>query len=58
MATIFRARDAQLDRDVAVKLLRPEFGRDPDFLAAADDGRRMELEDAVAIALSDAQTVP
>ena len=33
MATIYRARDAQLERDVAVKLLRPEFGRDPDFLA-------------------------
>ena len=27
MATIYRARDAQLERDVAVKLLRPEFGR-------------------------------
>ena len=45
MATIYRARDAQLDRDVAVKLLRPEFGRDPDFLArfrdeAAGTGRR------------------
>ena len=26
MATIYRARDAQLDRDVAVKLLRPELG--------------------------------
>src|SRR3954453_12978864 len=33
MATIYRAHDAQLDRDVAVKLLRPEYGRDPDFLA-------------------------
>jgi serine/threonine-protein kinase len=33
MATIYRARDAQLERDVAVKLLRPEFGRDPDFLS-------------------------
>src|SRR6266496_5850076 len=31
MATIYRAHDAQLDRDVAVKLLRPEYGRDPDF---------------------------
>ena len=37
MATIYRARDAQLDRDVAVKLLRPEFGRDPDFLARFRD---------------------
>jgi len=32
MATIYRAHDVQLDRDVAVKLLRPEYGRDPDFL--------------------------
>ena len=40
MATIFRARDAQLDRDVAVKLLRPEFGRDPDFLARFRDEAR------------------
>ena len=31
MATIYRARDTQLERDVAVKLLRPEYGRDPDF---------------------------
>jgi serine/threonine-protein kinase len=31
MATIFRAHDNQLGRDVAVKLLRPEYGRDPDF---------------------------
>jgi len=32
MATIFRARDSQLDRDVAVKVLRPEYGSDPEFL--------------------------
>ncbi len=31
MATIYRAHDSQLDRDVAVKLLRPEYGRDPEF---------------------------
>ncbi|HET7496620.1 MAG TPA: Stk1 family PASTA domain-containing Ser/Thr kinase [Candidatus Limnocylindrales bacterium] len=31
MATIFRAVDIQLGRDVAVKLLRPEYLRDPDF---------------------------
>ena len=31
MATIFRALDTQLGRDVAVKLLRPEYLRDPDF---------------------------
>ena len=33
MATIFRATDSQLGRDVAVKVLRPEYGRDPDFVA-------------------------
>ena len=33
MATIYRGQDTQLGRDVAVKLLRPQFGRDPDFLA-------------------------
>ena len=31
MATIFRAVDTQLGRDVAVKLLRPEYLQDPDF---------------------------
>src|SRR6478736_4722294 len=33
MATIYRATDGQLGRDVAVKILRPEYGRDPDFVA-------------------------
>jgi serine/threonine protein kinase len=32
MATIYRARDNQLERDVAVKVLRPEYGADPDFI--------------------------
>jgi eukaryotic-like serine/threonine-protein kinase len=31
MATIYRARDNQLERDVAIKVLRAEYGRDPDF---------------------------
>ncbi len=33
MATIYRAHDTQLDRDVAVKLLRPQYGRDAGFIA-------------------------
>ena len=31
MATIYPSLDTQLGRDVAVKLLRPEYLRDPDF---------------------------
>ena len=31
MGTVYRARDRQLQRDVAVKLMRPELGRDPEF---------------------------
>jgi serine/threonine-protein kinase len=33
MATLWRAMDEQLDREVAVKLLRPQFGNDPGFTA-------------------------
>ena len=33
MATIWRAVDEQLDREVAVKILRPQFGSDPGFAA-------------------------
>ncbi|HLA65668.1 MAG TPA: Stk1 family PASTA domain-containing Ser/Thr kinase [Candidatus Saccharimonadales bacterium] len=33
MATLWRAVDEQLDREVAVKLLRPQFGNDPGFAA-------------------------
>src|SRR5919106_6142959 len=33
MATIWRAIDEQLDREVAVKLLRPQFSSDPGFSA-------------------------
>jgi hypothetical protein len=33
MATIYRARDNELERDIAVKVLRPEYGGDPDFFA-------------------------
>ncbi len=33
MATIFRGHDSQLGRDVAIKILRSEYGRDPAFVA-------------------------
>jgi serine/threonine-protein kinase len=45
MATIYRAHDTQLERDVAVKVLRPEYGRDPDFFARF----RQEAQSAAAL---------
>jgi len=45
MATIYRARDNQLERDVAVKVLRPEYGADPDFL----DRFRHEAQSAASL---------
>jgi eukaryotic-like serine/threonine-protein kinase len=33
MATIYRGHDSQLGRDVAIKVLRAEYGRDPAFVA-------------------------
>jgi len=32
-ATVYRASDIELNRDVAVKLLRPEYGRNADFVS-------------------------
>ncbi|MEP7360517.1 MAG: Stk1 family PASTA domain-containing Ser/Thr kinase [Chloroflexota bacterium] len=46
MATIFRGHDTQLGRDVAVKVLRAEYGRDPAFVA------RFRQEAQAAAALS------
>ena len=46
MATIYRATDSELGRDVAVKVLHPEYGRDPDFVA------RFRQEAHAAAALS------
>ncbi len=45
MATVYRARDSKLERDVAIKVLRPEYGTDPDFLA------RFRLEAQAAASL-------
>jgi eukaryotic-like serine/threonine-protein kinase len=46
MATIFRGHDTQLGRDVAVKVLRAEYGRDAAFVA------RFRQEAQAAAALS------
>jgi serine/threonine-protein kinase len=45
MATIYRAHDGQLGRDVAVKVLRAEYGRDPAFVARF----RQEAQSAAAL---------
>src|SRR3954463_13765699 len=45
MATIYRAHDSQLGRDVAVKVLRSEYGRDPAFVARF----RQEAQSAAAL---------
>ena len=46
MATIYRALDTQLGREVAIKLLRPEYLQDPDF------GSRFRQEAQNAASLS------
>ena len=46
MGEVYRARDTELDRDVAVKILPPAFSGDPDRL------RRFRLEAQAAAALS------
>ena len=33
MATLYRAHDRHLDREVAIKVLRAQYGRDPGFAA-------------------------
>ncbi|HEV8053659.1 MAG TPA: protein kinase, partial [Candidatus Limnocylindrales bacterium] len=45
MATIYRAQDAQLGRDVAVKVLRAEYGTDEAFIARF----RQEAQSAAAL---------
>ena len=46
MGEVYRARDTELHRDVAVKILPPAFSGDPDRL------RRFRLEAQAAAALS------
>src|SRR5699024_8348825 len=36
MANVYLARDTILDRDVAIKVLRPEFASDPEFIERFD----------------------
>ena len=45
MATIYRGHDTQLGRDVAIKVLRAEYGRDPAFVARF----RQEAQSAAAL---------
>ncbi|MEP7040847.1 MAG: Stk1 family PASTA domain-containing Ser/Thr kinase [Chloroflexota bacterium] len=52
MATLWRAMDEQLDREVAVKLLRPQYGNDPGFAA------RFKQEARSAGSLSHPNIVP
>ena len=53
MATIFRAVDTQLGREVAVKLLRPEYLRDPDFSSRF----RQEAQNAASLSHPNVVTV-
>ena len=53
MATIFRAQDTQLGREVAVKLLRPEYLRDPDFSSRF----RQEAQNAASLSHPNVVTV-
>jgi beta-lactam-binding protein with PASTA domain len=45
MATVYRAHDTQLGRDVAVKVLRADYGRDPAFVTRF----RQEAQSAAAL---------
>ena len=53
MATIYRATDTGLGRDVALKILRPEYLRDPDFSARF----RQEAQSAASLSHPNVVTV-
>ncbi|MEA2630901.1 MAG: eukaryotic-like serine/threonine-protein kinase, partial [Chloroflexota bacterium] len=53
MATIYRASDTGLGRDVALKLLRPEYLRDPDFSSRF----RQEAQSAASLSHPNVVTV-
>src|SRR6187402_2814376 len=53
MATIYRATDTGLGRDVALKLLRPEYLRDPDFSSRF----RQEAQNAASLSHPNVVTV-
>ncbi len=53
MATIYRALDTQLGREVALKLLRPEYLRDPDFSSRF----RQEAQSAASLSHPNVVTV-
>jgi tRNA A-37 threonylcarbamoyl transferase component Bud32 len=52
MAAVYRARDLRLNREVAIKILREELTRDPEFLA------RFEREAQFVASLSHPNIVP
>lgn len=52
MASVYRARDLRLNREVAVKILREDLTRDPQFLA------RFEREAQIVASLSHPHIVP
>ncbi len=53
MATIFRALDTQLGREVAIKLLRPQYLSDPDFSSRF----RQEAQNAASLSHPNVVTV-
>src|SRR5918995_4334439 len=53
MATVYRATDTQLGRAVALKILRPEYLRDPDFASRF----RQEAQAAASLSHSNVVTV-